>query len=163
MNETENTVSPSDRKARLQLTILGIGCAVFLILFVILCIYSRKNEVDLFISKPLCFVPFFLLGIPFGLFFGIDPELKKQTGLLFKMFFKLLIGITVFEIIRAIATFGSSALLALLQLVAEDSDGDAEIIGYCLINLFITTPILLIAMFIGRAVGGALSVGKQEN
>lgn len=163
MNETANAISPSDKKARVQLTILGIGCAVFLILFVLLCIYSRKNQVEMFISKPLCFVPFFVLGIPFGLFFGIDPELKKQTGLLFRMFFILLIAVAVCEIIRALVTFGSDAFIAFLQLLVDDDDGNAEILGYSLINLFITAPIMLIAMFIGRAVGGIFSGSKQKS
>ena len=59
--------------SKVQLGVVIGGCIVYLVLFVLMCIYSNKNEVEMFISYPLCFIPYPVLGLTFGIFIGIVP------------------------------------------------------------------------------------------
>ena len=137
------------------------GCIVYPVLFVLMCIYSNKNEVEMFISYPLCFIPYPVLGLTFGIFIGMDPQFGEFVKVLMVFFLKLLLAVLVFKVIRGISAFGTKFLPGISAIVAEDSDIDASLIGYSLINVFISAPIILIAMFLGRAIGKPFSKTKE--
>ncbi len=147
--------------SKVQLAILAIGFVIFLVLFVLTCIYSRKNAVEMFFDMPFCFAPYAEIGLACGMFFGISKDLRRQTRLLFKLFWKLVIAALVFETIRACVTHGSDALLSILSAFGEDDESDKTFAGYSLINVIFASAAMLLTMFLGRALGG-LFCGKDD-
>ena len=149
--------------SKAMLAIVIIGAAVFLTLFVFLCIYSRSEGVKFFAAKPLCLIPFAELGIVAGIFIGCDREMSGSTKLLFNLFGKLVLVIVLFEAIRGIASDGLDGLLAILAIIGDNDDVDVSIVGYYLVNIITAAPVTLAAMFIGRFIGRAVSgAGKSE-
>lgn len=151
--------------SKAMLAIIIIGAVVFLTLFVLLCIYSRQQGVKFFATKPLCLIPFAELGLIGGLFIGCDKEMSASTKLLFNIFWKLVLVVIVFEVIRGIATDGVDGLLAVLAVVGDSDDSDINIslLGYYFVNILTAAPVTLAAMFIGRFIGRAVSgAGKSE-
>ena len=136
-----------------QLAILVIGVVIFMVLYILTVIYSSNNEVKMFTRAPLCIVPYAELGLAVGIFFGIDKQFAVQTKLLVQMFAKLLIGVIVFEAIRACVTHGFAALGSILALIGDNDDGDLTYAGYSVLNLLISAAAMIAMMFLGRALG----------
>lgn len=138
------------------LAFLIAAAVLFLIASVLLCIYSRAHEVKLYISKPLCLIPFALMGVGGGVFLGLDNATAVGSKPVFTLFGKLMWVALLIEIIRSIATDGFDALNAFLEILADYDEPESYLILYYMANIITAAAVILAALFLVRIIARAV-------